>query len=65
MKKVIEMKKIKCEECAYYIYNEDYECYACQINLDEDEMLHFLQGNFSDCPYYRDGDDYAVVRRQN
>ena len=33
--------------------------------LDEDEMRHFIQDTFDHCPYYRPGDDYTIVRRQN
>ena len=31
-----------CEACAYYSYDEDYECYICEMDLDEDEMYRFL-----------------------
>ena len=24
-----------CENCAYYDYDEEYECYECGVNLDE------------------------------
>ena len=34
-----------CESCAYYLYDEDYECYVCDMDLDEDEMAHFMMGN--------------------
>lgn len=55
----------RCEECSNYVYDEDFECYVCTVNLDEDEMCRFLRGSFSDCPYYRSGDDYAIVKKQN
>ena len=29
-----------CESCAYYAYDEDYECYTCEMDLDEDEHQH-------------------------
>ena len=51
-----------CEACAYYSYDEDYECYICEMDLDEDEMLKFLSSTFDACPYYRSGDEYSVVR---
>ena len=41
-----------CEECANYIYDDEYECYCCDINLDEDEMMKFISGTFYNCPYY-------------
>ena len=31
-----------CESCAYYAYDEDYECYTCEMDLDEDELVRFL-----------------------
>lgn len=52
-----------CESCAYYTYDDD--CYVCTMNLDEDEMHRFLMGTNSSCPYYRNGDEYSLVRKQN
>ena len=52
-------------KCAYYVYDEEYESYFCDMSLDEDEMMRFMQGAFDNCPYYRLGDEYAVVRKQN
>ena len=31
-----------CDSCNNYSYDEDYECYVCDVNLDEDEMARFL-----------------------
>lgn len=56
---------MNCEECMNYAYDEDYECYTCMINLDEDEMRRFVDGSFKECPYYRRGDEYTIVRKQN
>lgn len=53
-----------CDSCMYYEYDEEYECYVCGVNLDEDEMARFLEDKFYNCPYYRLGDEYLVVRRQ-
>ena len=62
------MKKKKqqgsCESCMYYEYDEDYECYVCEVNLDEDEMARFMEDRFYDCPHYRLGDEYMIVRKQ-
>ncbi len=54
-----------CDDCANYVYDCDYEVYSCMVNLDEDEMARFLSGASFDCPYYRSGDEYKVVRSQN
>lgn len=53
-----------CEFCANYIYEEEDDCYYCDVNLDEDEMYRFLTGNFRECPYYRSDDEYKIVRHQ-
>ena len=53
-----------CESCMYYDYDEDYECYTCEVSLDEDEMVKFMQDKFYHCPYYRAGDEYLIVRKQ-
>ncbi len=59
------MGKTSCETCANYQYDEFCDCYFCAVNLDEDEMHRFLTGSQFDCVYWRNGDDYAVVRKQN
>jgi hypothetical protein len=48
----------------YYEYDEEYECYVCDMDLDEDEMARFLQDRHYECPYYRFGDEYTIVRKQ-
>ena len=54
----------RCEECAYFVYDEEYEEYLCEINLDEDEVARFYSDAQNNCPYYRNGDEYKVVRHQ-
>lgn len=53
-----------CDFCANYVYDDEDEDYYCDINLDEDEMYRFLSSNYKECPYYRPGDEYLVVRHQ-
>lgn len=53
-----------CESCMNYEYDEEYECYTCMMELDEDEMSRFLSGNYRECPYYQQGDEYRIVRHQ-
>ena len=53
-----------CDTCTFYIYDDDYECYICYRDLDEDEMSRFLSDQYFQCPYYRCGDEYKVVRKQ-
>ena len=53
-----------CDTCVNYVYDEDYESYSCDCDLDEDEMSRFLSGNYKECPYYQLDDEYLVVRHQ-
>ena len=45
-------------------YDEDYEAYMCDMDMDEDEYAHLMSDERYSCPYYRNGDEYAVVRKQ-
>ena len=53
-----------CDTCANYAYDEDYEYYVCDIDLDEDEMQRFLSNSNENCPYSQNGDEYQVVKHQ-
>ena len=53
-----------CDICANYSYDEDYECYTCEVDLDEDEMSRFMLDSYYDCPYFQMGDEYRIVRKQ-
>lgn len=57
-------RSANCEYCVNYSYDEDYECYTCEVNLDEDEMAKFITGDFRQCPYFKMGDEYRIVRKQ-
>ena len=53
-----------CDSCNYYVYDEEYEYYYCEMDLDEDDMARFMMGNVAECPYYQSNDEYRIVRRQ-
>ena len=53
-----------CDQCVHFVYDEDWECYSCDVNLDEDDMVRFLTGTFDNCPYYQLDDEYQIVRHQ-
>lgn len=53
-----------CDTCLYYQYDEEEEYYVCEINLDEDEMYKFITGSMQECPYYRNNNEYEVVKHQ-
>ena len=54
----------QCEKCQYYAYDEDYEAYMCEMNMDEDEYARLVSGHRQSCPYYKRGDEYFIVRKQ-
>lgn len=54
----------QCVSCAYYIYDEEYEEHYCDKDLDEDEYVRMMSDSHYACPYYRNGDEYRVVRKQ-
>ena len=53
-----------CESCIHFVFDEDYADYACEVALDEDEMLSYGYGVRRDCPYYQYRDEYINVRKQ-
>ncbi|HRL31467.1 MAG TPA: DUF6472 family protein [Anaerostipes hadrus] len=62
---VITDKKEIENHIKHIIFDEDYEYYVCDINLDEDEMARFMSYSDWDCPYFQMDDEYAIVRKQN
>lgn len=58
------MGKTNCENCLNYAYDEEFNCYECQANLDEDEMERFMGHSFDNCPYFKLDDEYGTVRKQ-
>ena len=53
-----------CDSCSNYEYDENYECYICQMDLDEDELYRFITNSYKDCPYYTYDNEYAIVKHQ-
>ena len=47
-----------CDTCEFNVYDEEYGEYVCDIDMD------FLSDRHAQCPYYRNGDEYKVVRSQ-
>jgi len=54
-----------CDFCVNYSYDEELDEYNCAVNLDEDEMAGFLLHTRKECPFFRFGDEYTIVRKQN
>ena len=55
---------ISCEECANFVFDDDSEDWVCLVNMDEDDMARMMQAGRDECPFYRNGDEYAVVKHQ-
>ncbi|MFV0465225.1 MAG: DUF6472 family protein [Lachnospiraceae bacterium] len=53
-----------CDNCMYNAYDEEMEEYFCSVSLDEDEMARFLDSTYKSCPYFKNGDEYLVVKHQ-
>lgn len=54
-----------CEACLFGEYDEEFEEYTCAALWEEDVAARYLEGQYKRCPYFRPGDDYTIVRRQN
>lgn len=54
----------QCESCAFYVYDDEYEEYYCDINMDEDDAARMMQSKYEACPFYRNGDEYETVKHQ-
>ena len=54
----------ECTLCANYTYDMEFSEYYCDINMDEDDFVRFISNNYEQCPYFRNGDEYEVVRKQ-
>lgn len=54
----------ECETCWNYDYDEEFQEYYCMMDLDEDEYYRFVANKQTHCPFYRQGDDYTLARRQ-
>ena len=44
----------ECESCWHYDYDEEYD----------DEVYRIMFSRNNHCPYYRQGDEYYLARRQ-
>ncbi len=54
-----------CESCMNFTYDDEEDDYICCADFDEDEMMQLLSSRYKTCPYYRFGDDYTIVKKQN
>ena len=54
----------RCDECAYLEYDENDDEYYCSVDMDEDDYVRMISQGSKDCPYWKSGDEYAVVKHQ-
>lgn len=54
----------QCESCLFCEYDEAYDDYICDVDMDEDEYVRFLANHTDNCPYWKPGDEYITARKQ-
>lgn len=60
----MEKSMNQCEYCSHYGYDEDYEDYLCDVDMDEDDLARMEERRNKNCPYFNGKDEYAIVRKQ-
>ena len=55
---------MECETCAFYEYDEEDDEYYCSCYMDQDDAARLENSRPKKCPYWRSGDEYAVVKHQ-
>ena len=50
-------ERTSCETCAFYVYDDEYGAYLCDMNMDEDDYVRIMSDRYYQCPYYRNGDE--------
>ena len=56
-----------CEVCMNFAYDPELDDYDCvlEIGLDMDDYERSLSGQMKSCPFFKSGDEYNIVRKQN
>lgn len=52
-----------CEDCWYFEYDEELDDSYCMMAFDEDEYGRIF-GCGKPCPYFREGGDYYLSKKQ-
>jgi len=55
---------MRCDDCRYYVYDEEYQEYYCDVDMDEDDLARLEQSGGRECPFWCSDDEYAVVKHQ-
>ena len=58
--------KAQCEECGNLVYDDEDECWYCEAaSMDEDDWARCMEGRRQEsCPYYVNGNEYLIFRKQ-
>lgn len=58
-----------CEQCMHWYYDDEYEDWLCSAAdaMDEDDVARHWGTSHRNrtCPFFRPGDEYTIVRKQN
>ena len=49
-----------CDTCANYAYDEEYEYYVCEVDLDEDEISDYITEHFEGNSLIAAGDEDLI-----
>ena len=64
LRRSVTVENMECETCTYYTYDEDDDEYYCSCYMDQDDVARLENSRSKKCPYWRSGDEYAVVKHQ-
>lgn len=61
------MADVLCEQCMHLYYDDEYEDWLCGAAgyMDEDDVARDFAQKRRECPFFRPGDEYTIVRKQN
>ena len=41
-----QKQRTSCESCAFYVYDEEYGAYLCDMNMDEDDYVRIMSERY-------------------
>ena len=42
-------ERVSCETCAFYVYDDEYGAYLCDMNMDEDDYVRIMSDRYYQC----------------
>ena len=43
-------ERTSCDTCAFYVYDDEYGAYLCDMNMDEDDYVRIMSDRYYQCP---------------